>query len=284
MESRALGRGLSALIPEKVNLEQGSRSEDVAFLPTEKIKNNAQQPRTHYDTLKLEELKRSIKDKGFLQPILVRIDGDGYEVIAGERRLRAARALGLEQVPAIIKNVSLQESFVLSLVENIQREELNAIEEAQAFLRLTEEYKFSRDEIAKAVAKDPSTVSNALRLLALPEYIQEAVMDQKISMGHARSLLAVSDTVRQKFLFDKTLYKSLSVRELEALIKAEGHTLLRHAKREKPKNTDISSIEEELQRVVGSKVRIQSQKKRGKIIIEYYSFDDLERILGLLRR
>lgn len=284
MESRALGRGLSALIPERVNLEHVSRSEDVAFLKTEKIKNNAQQPRTHYDTLKLEELKRSIKDKGFLQPILVRVDGDGYEVIAGERRLRAARALGLEQVPAIIKNVSLKESFVLSLVENIQREELNAIEEAQAFLRLSEEYKFSRDEIAKAVSKDPSTVSNALRLLALPEYIQEAVMDEKISMGHARALLAVSDAARQKYLFEKILHKSLSVRELESLIKSEGHTLLRHAKREKHKNTDISSIEEELQRVVGSKVRIQSQKKRGKIIIEYYSFDDLERILGLLRR
>ena len=284
MESRALGRGLSALIPEKIDLGQGHRGEEVAFLKTAKIKNNAQQPRTHYDTLKLEELKSSIKDKGFLQPILVRVDGDGYEVIAGERRLRAARALGLEEVPAIIKNVSLQESFVLALVENIQREELNAIEEAQAFLRLTEEYKLSRDEVAKAVAKDPSTISNALRLLALPEYIQEAVMDEKISMGHARSLLAVGNEIRQKQLFEKILAKGLSVRELESLIKSEGHTLLRHAKREKPKNADIATVEEELQRIVGSKVRIQSQKKRGKIIIEYYSFDDLERILGLLRK
>ncbi len=284
MESRALGRGLSALIPEKIDLPQEKRGEEVAFLKTSKIKNNAQQPRTHYDTLKLEELKSSIKDKGFLQPILVRVDGDEYEVIAGERRLRAARALGLEEVPAIIKNVSLQESFVLSLVENIQREELNAIEEAQAFLRLTQEYKFSRDEVAKAVAKDPSTVSNSMRLLALPEYIQEAVMDEKISMGHARALLAVENDVRQKQLFEKILSKGLSVRELESLIKAEGHSLLRHAKREKPRNPDIASVEEELQRIVGSKVRIQSQKKRGKVIIEYYSFDDLERILGLLRR
>ncbi len=284
MESRALGRGLSALIPEKVALVQEKRGEEVAFLKTAKIKNNAQQPRTHYDTLKLEELKSSIKDKGFLQPILVRLNGDEYEVIAGERRLRAARALGLEEVPAIIKNVSLQESFVLSLVENIQREELNAIEEAQAFLRLTEEYKFSRDEVAKAVAKDPSTVSNSMRLLALPEYIQEAVMDEKISMGHARALLAVENELRQKQLFEKIVAKGLSVRELESLIKSEGHSLLRHAKREKPRDPDIASVEEELQRIVGSKVRIQSQKKRGKVIIEYYSFDDLERILGLLRR
>lgn len=284
MESRALGRGLSALIPEKFELTQDKRSEEVAILKTAKIKNNTQQPRTHYDTLKLEELKSSIKDKGFLQPILVRGNGDEYEVIAGERRLRAARALGLEEVPAIIKNVSLQESFVLSLVENIQREELNAIEEAQAFLRLTQEYKFSRDDVAKAVAKDPSTVSNSLRLLALPEYIQEAVMDEKISMGHARSLLAVENEVRQKQLFEKIIAKALSVRELESIIKSEGHTLLRRAKREKAKNADIVSIEEELQRFIGSKVRIQAQKKRGKIIIEYYSPDDLDRILGLLRR
>ncbi|MCB9771524.1 MAG: ParB/RepB/Spo0J family partition protein [Candidatus Omnitrophica bacterium] len=288
MESRALGRGLSALIPEK-SLEKSSdlpekRPEDVAFLKTAKIKNNAQQPRTHYDSLKLDELKSSIKDKGFLQPILVRVDGDGYEVIAGERRLRAARELGLEEVPAIIKDVSLQEAFVLALVENIQREELNAIEEAQAFARLTEEYKLSREEIAKAVAKDPSTISNAMRLLSLPEYIQEAVMDQKISMGHARALLAVSNDVRQRQLFDKIIAKGLSVRELESLIKSEGHTLLRHAKREKPRNADLVSIEEELQRIVGSKVRIQAQKKRGKVIIEYYSYDDLERILKLLKK
>ncbi len=284
MEGRALGRGLSALIPEKAESPKENRGEEVAIIKTARIKNNAQQPRTHYDSIKLEELKNSIRDKGFLQPILVRADAENYEVIAGERRLRAARELGLEEVPAIIKNVSLQESFVLSLVENIQREELNAIEEAQAFLRLTEEYKLSREEVAKAVAKDPSTVSNAMRLLALPEYIQEAVMDEKISMGHARALLAVEKKERQKQLFEKIVAKGLSVRELEALIKSEGHTLLRHAKREKPKNADIATVEEELQRIVGSKVRIQSQKKRGKIIIEYYSFDDLERILGLLRK
>jgi len=292
MENRALGRGLSALIPEKANMgvpasgAPEKRTEDVAFLKVTKIRDNAQQPRTHYDSMKLEELKASIKDKGVLQPILVRPlspDGEGYEVIAGERRLRAARALGLEEVPVIIKNVSMEEAFVIALVENIQREELNAIEEAQAYLRLTKEYKFSREDVAKAVSKDASTVSNAMRLLSLPEYIQDAVVDRKISMGHARALLAVENETRQKQLFEKIVAKGLSVRELEALIKSEGHTLLRHAKREKPKNADIASIEEDLQRIVGTKVRIQAQKKRGKIVIEYYSFDDLERILGILK-
>lgn len=284
MENRALGRGLSALIPEKVNVStsQETRTSDVAFLKVAKIRDNAQQPRTHYDSMKLDELKASIKDKGVLQPILVRPDGEGYEVIAGERRLRAARALGMDEVPVIIKNVSLQEAFVIALVENIQREELNAIEEAQAYARLTKEYQFSREEVAKAVAKDPSTVSNAMRLLSLPDYIQDAVIDEKVSMGHARALLAVENEVRQRQLFEKVIAKSLSVRELEALIKSEGHTLLRHAKREKPRSADIASIEEDLQRVVGTKVRIQSQKKRGKIVIEYYSFDDLERILGII--
>jgi len=284
MESRALGRGLSALIPEKVDLNQGHGNETVGFLKTAAIKDNSQQPRTHYDDLKLEELKRSIKDQGVLQPILVRPQGDGYEVIAGERRLRAARALGLESVPAIIKHVSVEEAFVIALVENIQREELNAIEEAQAFRRLIDEYKLSQEDVARAVAKDSSTISNTMRLLNLPAYLQDAVVEQTISMGHARALLAVEDSVRQKQLFEKIVAKGLSVRELEALIKSEGHTLLRRAKREKPRSADLASIEEELQRVVGSKVRIQSQKKRGKIIIEYYSPDDLERILGLFRR
>jgi ParB family chromosome partitioning protein len=292
MENRALGRGLSALIPEKANVAPSTpaekRTEDVAFLKIAKIRDNAQQPRTHYDSMKLDELKASIKDNGVLQPILVRPlsgpDGESYEVIAGERRLRAARALGLEEVPVIIKNVSHSEAFVIALVENIQREELNAIEEAQAYARLTKEYKFSREDVAKAVSKDPSTVSNVMRLLSLPEYIQDAVVDGKISMGHARALLAVENETRQQQLFEKVVAKGLSVRELEALIKSEGHTLLRHAKREKPKNADIASIEEDLQRIVGTKVRIQSQKKRGKIIIEYYSFDDLERIIGIFKK
>ena len=284
MESRALGRGLSALIPDKVALNQVQGQEGVAFLKMVKIKDNTQQPRTHYDEMKLAELKASIKDKGVLQPILVRAAGEGYEVIAGERRLRAARALGMEEVPAIIKNVSTQEAFVLALVENIQREELNAIEEALAFRRLIEEYKLSQDDVARAVSKDSSTISNTMRLLNLPEYIQDAVVDKKISMGHARALLAVENDIHQRQLFEKVMAKGLSVRELEALVKAGGHTLLRRAKREKPRSADLASIEEELQRIVGSKVRIQSQKKRGKIVIEYYSFDDLERILGLFRR
>ena len=284
MESRALGRGLSALIPEKVNVEQGQNKEAVGVLKISKIKDNSQQPRTHYDDLKLEELKKSIKDQGVLQPILVRPLGDGYEVIAGERRLRAARALGLETVPAIIKNVSTEEAFVIALVENIQREELNAIEEAHAFRRLIDEYKLSHEDVAKAVSKDASTISNTMRLLNLPKYLQDAVVEQAISMGHARSLLAVEDSIRQKQLFEKIVAKGLSVRELEALIKSEGHTLLRRAKRIKPVSADLASIEEELRGIVGSKVSILSQKKRGKIVIEYYSLDDLDRILGLFRR
>lgn len=284
MEGRALGRGLSALIPEKVNIDQASGKEAVSYLKVASIKENSQQPRSHYDTMKLDELKKSIQDKGLLQPILVREFVGGYEVIAGERRLRAARALGLEEVPAIIKNVSQNEAFVIALVENIQREELNAIEEAQAFRRLISEYKYSQEDVAKAVAKDFSTVSNIIRLLNLPEYIQDAVADSMITMGHARALLAVTDSVRQKQLFDNIVNNSLSVRETEAVIKSEGHTLRRSAKREKPRSADIAAIEEDLQRVVGTKVRIQAQKKRGKIIIEYYSFDDLDRIIGLIKK
>ena len=284
MESRALGRGLSALIPEKV--EAGPSSGDkISYLTIEKIRDNSQQPRTNYDQAKLDELQSSIKEKGFLQPILVRaVDGE-YEVIAGERRLRAARALGLAEIPVIIKDVSQAEAFVIALVENIQRQELNAIEEAFAFRRLIDEFRLTYNQIAQSVGKEPSTINNTVRLLKLPKEIQDGVVSGAVSMGHARALLAVEAPVRQKHLFLKVIEKGLSVRQIEAQIKSEGHTLLRIPRRvSASRSQDLASLEEELQRLLGSKVRIQAKKKRGKIIIEYYSQDDFERILQIIRR
>lgn len=285
MESRALGRGLAALIPDRKDLDQGDSKDSVVFLKTDVIRDNSQQPRTKYDESKMAELRASIKEKGLLQPILVRPFSEGYEVIAGERRLRAARDLGFQEVPSIVKSVSQQEAFIIALVENIQREELNAIEEALAFKRLISEFHLSFEDVAKAVAKDASTVSNLVRLLNLPQKIQDAVVDGVVSMGHARALLAVIDSQRQKYLFEKTIEKGLSVRELEAMIKSEGHTLLRRPRAvSKERNHEVAMIEDELQRILGSKVRLQPHKKRGKIIIEYYSPDDLDRVLHLLRR
>lgn len=286
MESKALGKGLSALIPEKNNLPVDliNPSQSVAFLRTSRIKDNSFQPRLHYGEDKLADLIASIKEKGVLQPILVRENGDNFEVVAGERRLRAARALNLEEVPVIIKKLSDQESLVIALVENIQREELNPIEEANAFRRLIDDFQLSQDDVAQAVGKDSSTISNTLRLLKLPENIQEALFSGTLSMGHARALLGIENPQEQQEVFELAVKKGISVRELENLIRTGLKTPARRRKvKSATADHELVRLEEELQRILGTKVRIQSQKKRGKISIEYYSLDDLDRILKIVR-
>ena len=287
MEGRALGKGLSALIPDKVSLgdDAAGLKGQVAYIKTASVRDNAFQPRVNYDESKLAELISSIKEKGVLQPILVREVSGGYEVVAGERRLKAARALNFDEIPAIVKQVSDQEALVIALVENIQREELNPIEEAQAFKRLIEEFKYTQDTVAQSVGKDRSTISNTMRLLNLPGTIQDALISGAISMGHARTLLSVEDAHEQKKLFDKAVQKGLSVRELENLTKGFSATSQRRAKlKPKQKNHELVYLEEDLQQVLGTKVRIQAQKKRGKIIIEYYSLADLDRVLQIIKR
>ncbi len=280
MEHRALGKGLAALIPEKVEL---SSSGSVAYVQTSLLKENSLQPRMNYDEAKLNELIASIKEKGVLQPILVRERDGGYEVIAGERRLKAAQALNLEKIPVIIKTVTDQEALVLALVENIQREELNPIEEAKAFKRLIDDFNFTQDTVAQSVGKDRSTVANILRLLKLPEEIQKSLSIGQLSMGHARALLSVEDAFEQKQIFDYVIKKELSVRELENLVKRGLKSILRFKKLSPVKrNPDLVTLEEELQRALGTKVRIQAQKKRGKVIIEYYSIEDLKRVIQLM--
>ena len=281
MESRALGKGLSALIPERSAV---SKSETVTQVNISDISENSLQPRTNYDDEKLTELISSIKENGVLQPILVRPKGAGFEVIAGERRLRAVKALKIEQVPVIVKDVTDQEALVLALVENIQRQELNAIEEAHAFQRLISEFNFTQDAVAQSVGKNRSSISNIVRLLKLPAEIQKSVFDGILSEGHARTLLGVENAQEQKKLFEQTVARQLSVRELENLVKygvKGGH---RWKKKSSSRETHLIAIEEDLQKSLGTKVRIMAQKKRGKIIIEYYSPDDLERITGIIKK
>ena len=286
MQHSVLGKGLSALIPERVDfLKENITPENVLYVNTEKIRDNALQPRAYYDQEKLAELQASIKEKGILQPILVRPVDDGYEVVAGERRLRAARGLNLKEVPVVVRNVNAEEALVLALIENVQREDLNPIEEAQAFKRLADEFHMSHEDIAKSVGKDRSTISNTLRLLNLPQEIQDSVFAGKISMGHARALLAVEDLSAQKKIFSDIIKKGMSVRELENLINVKIEGLARKKiLKAKVRDHEMVLLEEELQRVLGTKVRIQAKKKRGKLIIEYYSLDDFDRILKILKR
>lgn len=291
MENRALGKGLSALIPEKTKFTAmedpaTDSNQSVVFINTNLINDNKLQPRINYDQSRLEELKNSIREQGVLQPILVRIKGDGYEVIAGERRLRAARSLKLEKIPVIVKTVTDKEALEIALVENIQREELNPIEEARAFRKLIDEFQYTQEEVAQAVGKDRSTITNLLRVLNLPENIQQGVFDGTISVGHARTLLGVESDNEKNRIFEKIVKEALSVRELENIVKTQTQNPvgIRKIKNENHKNYEIIKLEEDLQKILGTKVRVDASKKRGKIIIEYYSLEDLERVLQLIRK
>lgn len=281
MENRALGKGLSALIPDKINKAGG----EVAFVRTELIRDNPFQPRTHYDENKLAELKASIKEKGILVPILVRLKDGKYEVVAGERRLKAARSLDIPEVPTIVREVTDQEALVLALIENIQREELNPIEEAEAYKKLIAEFHYTQDMVAESVGKDRSTITNLLRLLKLPAEIQQSVYDGKLSVGHARALLSVESAGDQKKMFGLVMKKDLSVRELEELVR--GGTApkgsARRPEAQKAKDHEVAALEEQLQNTLGTKVSIHAQKKKGKIVIEYYSLDDLDRIIAKIK-
>lgn len=278
MQKRALGKGLSALIPGRAE----EKEERVSYVSLERIKPNPYQPRENFGQKKLEELISSIKEKGVLQPVLVRHKDRDYELIAGERRLRAAKALGMEEIPVIVRDVSDVDVLELSLIENIQREELNPIEEAKAFQRLIDEFEFNQEEVAKAVGKDRATISNTIRLLGLPKRIQEMVANAELTMGHARALLALSGEHTILKLANRIVKNGLSVREAENIVSKKKSAISKTAV---PKIRDhkVMFFEEELQRVLGTKVKIQHGKKRGKIQVDYYSLEDLERVYNLIK-
>ena len=280
----ALGRGLSALIVDQKEVSQEQAG--VFQVETALIKDNRLQPRQTYDVVKIEELAASIKEKGLLQPVVVRKAGAGFEVIAGERRLKAARKLGLARIPVIVKDVDDKEALVIALIENIQREELNPIEEAESFRRLVEEFKHTQEDVARMVSKDRATVANLIRLLKLPKEMQRAIVDGKITAGHARALLSVEDPAAQKALFIEIGHKGLSVREAEERAKAAAAGK-KSAKKLKPslKDPEVSALEEELRRIFGTKVQIFNKRgNKGKLVVEYYSLDDLDRILEVVRK
>ena len=288
MDNKVLGKGLSALIPQRAeisSLETSSNTnKNIAYVNTDLIKDNRLQPRENYAEDKLAELMASIKEKGVLQPILVRRSGDGYEVVAGERRLRAARALKLLQMPVIIKDVTDRESLVLALVENMQREGLNPVEEAKGFKRLVDEFGFTQDGIAQAVGKDRSTVTNLMRLLRLPEELQTMVVSEKLSVGHARALLAIENAAIQLKMANEVIAKNLSVRQIEVMVKKAQEPVREQIIKTPMKSRDVEILEEELRRKLGTKVKVEDKKGKGKVVIEYYTLDDLDRILGVLRK
>lgn len=290
MEKRkALGKGLQALIPDvKIaplaadDTDGLEIKESMVYLNTTDISPGRYQPRTTFNQQRLQELVSSIKEKGVVQPILVRRTDSGYELIAGERRLRAVKALGIDRIPAILKEVDDVNAMELALIENIQREDLNPIEEARAYERLVKEFNSTHEQIGRAVGKDNSTVANILRLLNLPPKIQQLVLGDILTMGHARALLSVSDPHRQMKICEKVIKKGLSVREVEQLVRP--HISTRRTSVYRQSDPNLLAAEEDLQRVLGTRVRIQHGKKRGKLVIEYFSAADLDRIISIIKR
>lgn len=285
MEKRALGRGLDALLTptavvsaSSANLRQ-TNSEQVLQIDIAKITTNKYQPRTNFNQEKLNELINSIKEKGVIQPVLVRKTVDGYELIAGERRLRAVRAIGIEKIPAIVKNVTDIDMVEISLIENIQREELNPVEEALAFQKLITDFNFTQEKIATALGKDRSTIANTIRLLALPKKIQDYISKNVITAGHAKALLGLPTETDQLRACNLIVKKGLSVREAESLVGRRMSPVKPPA--ETGKEQSIIDIESRLQQLFGTRVRIKHGKKRGVIQIEYYSTDDMNRILDM---
>ncbi|MBU1045290.1 MAG: ParB/RepB/Spo0J family partition protein [Candidatus Omnitrophica bacterium] len=277
MERKVLGKGLGALISPELEAPKN----DLLMLDPEIISANRYQPRLHFREEKLHDLIESIKEKGIVQPLIVRKHSDkSYELIAGERRLRAAKELGLDRVPVVVKEVNDQEMLELSIVENIQRDDLNSIEEAKAYAALIKNFGFTQEHVARSVGKSRATVANTLRLLTLPKIIQDALFKDQISMGHAKAILSLPETVEQLGLLSLILKKGLSVREAEQFCVSKKTVKTKSAVN---KDEHVVNLEEELCQLFGTKVSLYHGKKRGKIQIEYYSLDDLDRVLKLIR-
>ncbi len=285
MATNRLGRGLQALIPELSNTDSG-KLDAVREIEIAKISANPFQPRLEFDAARLAELKQSISQNGLITPITVRPHGSGYQLIAGERRLRAVQELGYKGVPAFVLDVKDDTQMLeLAIVENVQREDLNPIEEALGYQKLIEECDFTQEVVAQKVGKDRVTIANALRLLKLAEPIQESVKKGELSAGHARAILTAPDKQKQLALWKKTIKNQLSVRQVEKLARAESGGAGKTAKKKARNLTaDVQEAEDMLRRALGTQVRIEKKGKGGVIEIEFYTSDDLERILELIQK
>ena len=281
MKRQSLGRGLDSLIPKSLETE----STGYQMVSTDLLKPNPSQPRKQFEQGALEELAESIKENGVIQPLIVRKTDGGFEIVAGERRWRAARIAKLEKLPVVIRTATDQDVAELTLIENIQREDLNPIEEAEAYEKLSERFGLTHEDIAKKTGKNRSVVTNQLRLLKLSDKAKEALVSGAITAGHARALLAASSPEEMNSLLGEVLKKDLTVRRTEALVKKRSRDTERPAEpalNEVAEDIFTRELTEELSGKFSTKVRISRSKTKGKIEIEYYSPEELERIIGIL--
>lgn len=287
MAKKGLGKGLGALIPGNLSLEKSgdifkeSTQDKILNVPLNKIISNPNQPRRDFNQDKIEELAQSIKENGLIQPIIVRKEKDKYQIVAGERRFRACSFLKLKEIPVILKSFNDEETSKIALIENIQRQDLNPIEEALAYKGLIEEYGFKQIELGEVLGKSRSAIANSLRLLDLPEEVLRMVRDGSLSMGHGRALLPLEEPKKIKACSIDILDRGLSVRQTESMVKK----ILENKQTEeifKVENVELKRIKENLQEFLSTKVLIKGNEQKGKIEIEYYSMDDLNRILDIL--
>jgi len=287
----SLGEGLQSLIPPKKSgaptnvpiskADKKNQTEQVVYLGGEKIKKNPYQPRKNFDRAKLQELAGSIKQHGILQPLVVSKKGEEYYLVAGQRRLEAAKMAGLSEVPVIIRSTSKQTDLELALVENLQRDNLNPIEKAYAFKKLIDEFNFVQEDVAKKIGKSREVVANALRLLNLPAEIQRAILENKISEGHGRAILALSDNEKQLLLLKEILKNNLSVRQTEALVKK---FVPKRTKLKNKKDPYLKDLEDKLSNVLGTRITLTRKGKKGKIVIEFFSREEMENIIDKILR
>ena len=280
-KKKVLGRGLDALFPDIDSMDTKAR--DFFQCDIDVIRPNPYQPRRKFAEEELAALSSSIKEQGILQPLLVRKNSTGYELIAGERRLRASKLAGLSKVPVVVREITDTELLEASIVENIQRENLNPMEEAEAYQRLMNEFKMTQQKVAERVGKSRSAVANFLRLCQLPKPIKDSLMDDRLSMGHARALLGIEPAVQQTKVWQIVMAKGLSVRQTEALVKQMKATPKPKPKVPGPDESYFNSLADDLARRFGTKVNIKKKGEKGKVEIEFYSNDDLDRLLGLLQ-
>lgn len=294
MAKRGLGKGIGALfggdidetgiIERDIDLINDTAKENVTMLKISRVEPNKEQPRKVFDEEKLNMLADSIKKHGVIQPIIVKDTKSGfYQIVAGERRWRASRIAGLKEIPAIIRSYDELATMQIALIENLQREDLNPIEEALGYKALLDEFSFTQEQVSEQVGKSRSAIANSIRLLALPQQVREMLEKKELSSGHARAVLAVNDDESKLLLAQKIIENSLNVRQAEQLAKALNAP--KKEKREKPLtqlDIQIGEIQKRMSEILGTKVKIQNGAKKGKIEIEYYSENDLERLLKIL--
>lgn len=300
-KAMGLGKGLDALFGDvevsilnddkkvdsyeasEVSKTESINENGINYINIDEIKPNANQPRKTFDEDKLEELASSIEAHGLIQPLVVRKSTNGYEIVAGERRWRAARKIGLKEIPAIVRELNDEENMLLAIIENMQREDLDPIEEAEGINQMIETYGLSQEQVSKSLGKSRPYITNQLRLLKLPEAVRKLVSEGKLSSGHVRALINVPDVQKQIALAMQAVEQGLSVRQIEVLAK-ESKDVAKKTKSKKPKKSaDVKRVEEDLKNTLGTKVNLNQKGKKGKIEIEFYSKDELERLIELLK-